>query len=292
MKLHRVLNAVNHQPWMITAEAHRSIRAILSHKLGMSIAESSEDDIKRIKSAINSVEREGMFGPVESARVVNGVQIIPVKDILARRVSSIEKSCGVTDYTDVIADLNEAVSDANIVGIVLDIDSPGGAVSGLYECADAITEAGSVKPVVAFTEGQMCSAAYYLALSASAIVATSSASVGSIGCILQALDDSKAYEMKGLDMKTLRSDPLKCVGADGDTITPDQLNYLQSLVDEAATRFKGIAMRQRGTSVEASCDGRVFSAEASVAAGLIDQIVDDINDAISLITGENNDDAD
>lgn len=292
MRLQHVVNAVNNQPWMIRPETHRSIRGLLARKLGIGMIESTEEDLKRIQSALKSVERTGIFGPLESSQVVNGVQIIPVKDVLARRVSSIEKSCGVTDYEDICKDLDEAAADANVIGVVLDIDSPGGAVNGLYECADCIAELAASKPVVAFTAGQMCSAAYYLALEATAIVATPSSEVGSVGCILQALDDSEAYRQAGYTMNTVRSDPMKCVGADGDTITPEQIAYLQSIVDEAAVRFKNLARRQRGASVEGACDGRVFSADGALAAGLIDQIVDDLDDALSIITGDTQDDTD
>jgi len=215
--------------------------------------------------------------------VVRGVATIPIKGILSRCVSGIEKSCGVTDYTDICEDLDECMTDETIEAILLWIDSPGGSVSGLYECAACVAELAAVKPVVAFTDGQMASAAYFLACPANAIVATPSATVGSVGVILQLLDDVDMWKLQGIKVETIQSDELKGTGASGTRLTPLQREYLQAMVDEAATRFKGTVMQNRGSTVEAYLDGRLFSADAAATAGLIDEVVEEIEEAYLLL---------
>jgi protease-4 len=59
--------------------------------------------------------------------------------------------------------------DPNCIGVVLDIDSGGGQVSGTPEFYDYI--ASFKKPVVAYTDGLMCSAAYYIGSATSHIIA-------------------------------------------------------------------------------------------------------------------------
>lgn len=149
MRLAHVIDAVMNRPWAITTEGHRSIVWALEKKLAKGMIEASEADVNRILS----VDREGMFGKLESKTVKGTTAYIPVYDILSRRVSRIEKSCGVTDYADIQADLSESANDPNVSTILLCIDSPGGTVSGLYECFDAIEKANAIKPVIAFTGG-------------------------------------------------------------------------------------------------------------------------------------------
>lgn len=279
MRLAHVIEAVMHKPWAITSEGHRSIVWALEKKLSRSLIEASDEDAKRVFSA----ERQGLFGPLDSMEIKGTTAFIPVHGILARKVSMIEKSCGVVDYCDIEDDIDEAVNDPNVKSILLDIDSPGGTVNGLYEAFDKIKAASGIKPIIAFTEGQMCSAAYYLACGCTAIVASPSSSVGSIGCVLQALDDSKAYQDAGLKMNTLRSDPLKAIGCPGDEITPEQIAYLQAIVDECAARFKETVINQRGLISEDALDGRVFSADEALAYSLIDLVANEEEEALALI---------
>lgn len=280
MRLAHVIEAVYSRPWFITADAHRSVRMVLDKKLGKGLFEASQEDAGKILSA----ERVGLFGPVESMRVVGRTAIIPVKGILARGVMPIEKSCGVTDYKDVSMDIREAVNDANIDSIFLDMDSPGGTCNGCHEAYEEILAASAVKPVVAFTEGQMCSACYYLASGAGEIVGTPSSVIGSIGVILQVLDASKAYEGAGYKMHVMRSGPYKAIGVDGDTVTEEQIQHLQETVDRLAGIFKSVVSNHRGITDEGSMDGRVFyGAQDAMNAGLVDRVVNNEQEALAIL---------
>lgn len=87
-------------------------------------------------------------------------------------------------------------NDPNCAGIVLDIDSGGGQCSGTPEFHDYILS--YPKPVVAYTDGMMCSAAYYIASAADHIVANKRAdAIGSIGVMISFIDVTGIYEKKG-----------------------------------------------------------------------------------------------
>ena len=91
--------------------------------------------------------------------------------------------------------------DAQCKGVVLDIDSGGGQVSGTPEFHDFIKEYS--KPVVAYTDGYMCSAAYYIGSAADHIIANKRADkIGSIGTMISFLDLTGYYEKKGAKMIT------------------------------------------------------------------------------------------
>ena len=66
-------------------------------------------------------------------------------------------------------------------------------MNGTPELAQAVADASRDKFVYAFSAGQMCSAAYWVASQCDAIYATPSARVGSIGVILPFVDDTEAF---------------------------------------------------------------------------------------------------
>ncbi|MCW8156718.1 S49 family peptidase [Stutzerimonas stutzeri] len=84
--------------------------------------------------------------------------------------------------TEVLAlDFREALDNAAIKAIVLNIDSPGGEASGISELAETIYAGRSKKKVVAYIGGTGASAAYWIASATSQIVIDATALVGGIG---------------------------------------------------------------------------------------------------------------
>lgn len=92
--------------------------------------------------------------------------------------------------------LDQLKRNSQVAGVVLDIDSGGGQVYGTPEFHDFIKE--YPKPVVVYTDGLLCSAAYYIAAGANHIVANKRAeAIGSIGAYAQFLDLKGYYEKQG-----------------------------------------------------------------------------------------------
>lgn len=86
--------------------------------------------------------------------------------------------------------------DPNIAGIVLDIDSGGGQVYGTAEFYDYIKA--YPKPVVTYTDGLLCSAAYYIGNAAKYIVANKRAdAIGSLGAFAKWVDFTGLWEKLG-----------------------------------------------------------------------------------------------
>src|SRR5262245_25500567 len=75
-----------------------------------------------------------------------GIAVIPVRGSLVKR-GGIGAISGMSSYSDVGARLDAAVDNVGVKGIVLDIDSPGGEVGGMFELAESIRSACAVKPV-------------------------------------------------------------------------------------------------------------------------------------------------
>ncbi len=174
------------------------------------------------------------------------------------------------------AALNMAASDPNVAAIVIDVDSPGGTVTGTPETAAAVAAAAKVKPVIAVTETMAASAAYYIASQASEIVVAPSAEVGSIGVLAVHMDMSKMLEDFGVKATIIRSRPGKADANPYEPLTDEALAAIQASVNEADADFLKAVASGRKTTVanvrETFGQGRMVSAKEAVRLGMADRI--------------------
>ena len=127
-----------------------------------------------------------------------GISIIPVQGTLIKRSLGLEASSGLTSYAEIQTKLGAAVRDPNVRGILLDIDSPGGETGGVFELAESVRAASTIKPVWAIANDSAFSAGYAIACSASRVIITRTGGVGSIGVIALHVDQSVADNKNGL----------------------------------------------------------------------------------------------
>jgi len=183
----------------------------------------------------------------------------------------------VTGYDELGADLAQAMGNPKVTAIHLEVESPGGMISGLKELADAVHAAAKTKKVTAHIEDVGASAAYWIASQADRVTANPNASVGSIGAYLAVWDYSKLLEDKlGIKVNLVKSGPHKGTGVLGTHVTQDQLKPMQELIDGIAGAFRADVARGRGRKPEDLDEwlsGRVWRAEEAVGLGLIDGIV-------------------
>lgn len=223
-------------------------------------------------------ERSGL--PLQ---VVSGVAIIPIVGVMMRRASWVAELFGFVGTERIRAAIRAADADPDITGIVLRIDSPGGAVSGTAELAAAI--AATSKPTVAVGEGMIASAAMWAASAADRIVVGPSDLVGSIGVRMFAVDSSRAWEMAGLRAVPIDTGPYKSAGAPGTEITDEQRADWQRLADFHMRIFTGAVQTGRKLSsdaVAAASDGRMFPPDEAMRLGLVDAVgsIDDVIDSM------------
>lgn len=104
--------------------------------------------------------------------------------------------CGPQGTKSMMNILEKWSDDQNVVGVLLDIDSGGGQVAGTGEFANYLHN--YKKPIVAYTDGMICSAAFYIASATNEIIANSHADcIGSIGTMIKYLDIDGYYEKMG-----------------------------------------------------------------------------------------------
>ena len=218
-----------------------------------------------------------------------GVAIIPVQGVLMPKGGA--DWFGAWQGMDSMrVQLEAAANHPDVAAIILDVDSPGGAVTGTMETAAAVREAASKKKVVAVVDSLAASAAYWIASQASKIVATPSADVGSIGVYSVHNDYSAMLRNAGIGTTIVKSSgsPYKAEGNPYEPLSDEAKAYAQSRVDESHGNFVRDVAQGRGATQTAVRDtygqGRVVDARKGVSLGMVDE-VGDMNSVLTSLLG-------
>lgn len=108
------------------------------------------------------------------------VAVLPIKGTIFKY----DQECGPKGTQTMITILNNWKNDSKISGVILDIDSGGGQASGTRELRELILN--YPKPIVTYSNGNIGSAAYWLASASKYIVLNENADLtGSIGAMLK-----------------------------------------------------------------------------------------------------------
>ena len=108
-------------------------------------------------------------------------------------------------YSLLRAQIEALLGNEEVTQIVLEVNSPGGDVNGLFECCEYLSKAKEQKPIHCHVTGMCCSAAYALAASCTDISATETSEIGSVGVYAQAYDWEEYEKRQGLLSRIFRS---------------------------------------------------------------------------------------
>lgn len=256
MKLARIIERVTLTPWVITPAGYQSIIAVLESKLA---------GAKLDTGSLKDFDNPGLDYVVDR----NGIAQIMLSGIFAQRISMMEKVCGGADYLDIEGVTNAAIEDG-ARGLLYHFDSPGGTSAGCPEAANVI--AGVDIPKVAFTDSVMCSGAYWLASSCDYLVATESAAVGSIGCIVPWVDQSKRFEAAGLSFEPIVSEDSELKDAFyGPSLTKEQRAHFQESVNQIGAAFKSHVSQFRNLNY-GDLQAGAYSGAKAKSSHLVDKV--------------------
>ena len=218
----------------------------------------------------------GLGTPDEAPYELDGsVAIVPVQGTLTKKGFSFFGIKFTEGMRDIAASLRRAASDHRVKSIMLDVDSPGGTVDGTEELAEAVAEVAAVKPVYAWCDGLMASAAYWISCGAKEIAASATSKVGSIGVIRLHREVSAALEKAGVTFNIIAAGHFKAAGNDVEPLSEEMRAYLQHSVDSAYDLFLTAVEKGRRVNREKAltmADGKVFSGGEALAIGLIDRV--------------------
>jgi signal peptide peptidase SppA len=240
--------------------------------------------------------RGGTMKPVEARdtvpqKLTKGVAVVPIRGIIERGMWG--EMFG-TSPDAISESLDKAARSERVSAVVLDIDSPGGEVSGISELATQISAMD--KPTYATTSGQMASAAYWLGAQADAVVASRSASVGSVGVYTAHENLAGALEKAGVEVSLVSAGANKTEGNPFEPLGEDARAHVQSQVDQYYSMFVSDIARGRGIPVqgveERFGQGRSYLGEEARSRGMVDFVSDAPMGAAVQMAGARADDRD
>jgi signal peptide peptidase SppA len=203
-----------------------------------------------------------------------GIAVIPVVGTLVRRSMGIEAASGLMSYGEIEARLDAALADPQVAGILLDLDSPGGEASGVFELAERIRAASTIKPVWAHANDAAYSAAFALAAACQRLTLSQTAGVGSIGVIALHVDQSVKDAKDGLNYTAVFAGSHKNDFSPHEPLTPQATSALQTEVDRLYDIFVAQVAQMRGLDPDAvrATEAGLFYGEQAVAVGLADAV--------------------
>ncbi|MFP5258361.1 MAG: signal peptide peptidase SppA [Acidobacteriota bacterium] len=181
----------------------------------------------------------------------------------------------ITDAEDVVAFIRKLREDDSVKGVVLRVNSPGGAFGPSQEMYMAVKKLAAKKPVVASFSAVAASGGYYAACAANHIFANPGSITGSIGVITQLANAKELLQKLGVNFESLTTGKLKDAGSPFKALTDDQRAYLEGLIADLNAQFSGDVATQRKLSKEAIAliaDGRAMTGARAKALGLVDEL--------------------
>lgn len=207
--------------------------------------------------------------------VSDGVAVIGIYGPLLHRVMASDyPSGGPTTYGEIRKAFDTALSDDGVYSILLEIDSPGGEVCGVFDLADHIYQSRAIKPITAVVNESAYSAAYLLASAAGHIIIPRTGGAGSIGVVASHADFSRAEDAAGITITHVYAGSKKVDYSPHHPISSEALADLQEGVVETYGLFCVTVARNRGIaeSVVRATEAGCYVGKKAVDIGLADEV--------------------
>lgn len=206
--------------------------------------------------------------------VVRGVAVIPVEGTLVHKGAWLESDSGETSFQGLQAQVMRAARDTTVRGVVFEIDSYGGEVSGAFETAEMIARLSAQKPTLAVLTDHAYSCGYLMASAARQIILPDTGGCGSIGVIAMHTDMSRALEDAGLRVTILKAGSHKGEFNPFEPLPGDVAAKYTAEFEAIRMRFSETVARHRGARLSyddaMATEAQSYMGQAAVDAGLAD----------------------
>jgi signal peptide peptidase SppA len=239
---------------------------------------SGEEKVLDFKELLSEDGESPKWSKMPGVRKVGRTAIIPINGVIYRYADFFTDMCGGITTERLSREIRQAKNDSSIDSIVLEIDSPGGEAYSIGELAHQIRKTNETKPVIAYGDGDVASAAYYLASAAGKIVASPSSFIGCIGTIARIpnpdLEKGPSPYVNVVSTQSPKKVP--------DFATTEGMQQIQTSVDDMAAEFINDVAFFRGTTVknveENYGQGDVLIGRKALKAGMVDSLgtLDDV----------------
>jgi len=181
----------------------------------------------------------------------------------------------IIDAESAVEFIRQLRRDTSVKGVILRVNSPGGAFGPSQELYMAVKRLAEVKPVVASLAAVAASGGYYAACPATKILSNPGTITGSIGVMSQIANVQDLLQKVGVSFESLTTGKLKDAGSPFKSLSSEQRAYLEALLADLNRQFSGAVAAERKlapAAVAAIADGRAMTGQRAKELGLVDAL--------------------
>ncbi|WP_221930873.1 S49 family peptidase [Telmatospirillum sp. J64-1] len=270
----RLLGRLVNRPLLVTPEKAQILLGVVAPRAKMHGVLVREDNEPVMLSDLSANALTGDRRERKIYRMVESVAVIPVEGSLVHKLGTLDPYSGMTGYDGIATKLNMAASDPDVRAILLDVDSPGGEVSGCFDLADQVHRVRASKPVWAVATESAYSAAFALASQAERVFVPRTGGLGSVGVVCMHADFSRALEEAGVTVTLIHAGAHKVDGNPYAPLPDEVRDRVKADCEAVRVLFADTVARGRGLDTKAvlSTEARCLNAGESVEAGFATDI--------------------
>ncbi len=206
----------------------------------------------------------------------SGIAVVPVLGPLVARGDWLTELFGASVYGEIGDAVAAALADPSVRGVVMEIDSPGGEVAGMFDLVDRLgaLRQSAGKPLWAVASESATSAAYAIASVAERIYVSRTGEVGSIGVVAAHVNQSGADAKAGLAWTFVHAGARKLDGNPHEPLSDPARAAIQTDVDALYGELVALVARNRNMTADAvhATEAAIYRGRAGIGLGLADRI--------------------
>lgn len=279
----RVLNT----PLLLEAGYAATFFSALAKRLGIAEIHDAggQVDADAVLQASAESYSTGQGARYKPYSVRDGVAILPVSGTLVHKFGYLQPMSGMTGYDGIIARHKAACEDPEVKGILLDMDTPGGEVSGCFDAARQLRKQAeaSGKPLWAVCNDMNCSAGMALASAASRRLITQTGIAGSVGVVMAHTSFESALADAGIVVTLIHSGARKVEGNPYENLDEDVLSRFQAETDSLRADFVALIEQHIGMSAASilATEAGTYRGQEAIDIGFADELVNG-NEAVAV----------
>ena len=268
----------------------QSIQSILNENAWMMEPKALEQFIYQVHQNITFKEeniKPEMFGIIlgdddddkKLYRMDGSIAVIEIRGSLLKRSSGfLAFLFGVGGMETIGKGFKKALADPEVKGIFLDTDSPGGSADGTFDLADIVYAGRGQKPILAFADGKMTSAAAAIGSGADYVVAANEiTNMGSIGVYGVHIDYADRAKELGIKPTVFHAGKYKAIGNQFEHLSGSDKKYIQESFDYLHTQFINLVSRNTGIPIDNLDsdlkEAKIFMGSQAIAVGLANAVM-------------------
>lgn len=205
-----------------------------------------------------------------------GIAVVPIVGPLVTRGDWLSMLLGAASYGEITDAIANATADPAARAVLLEVDSPGGEIGGLFDLVDQIAalRAASGKPLWAAASESALSAGFAIGSVADRLYVSRTAEVGSVGIVAIHVDGSVADAMAGLNWTLIHAGARKIDGNPHEPLSGSARVDIQADVDGLHAEFVALVARNRGLAADVvrATEAAIYRGQRAVDVGFADKL--------------------